>query len=78
MALKYHGLENSFDHEFYKEDYKNNNKFLHVLDHLNIDPSLAIVFENDNNEIKKAIVSGIPDTNIINIMNTRSKICTNL
>jgi beta-phosphoglucomutase len=68
LALQYHGLKNFFNHKFYKEDYgKDDNKFLHVLEHLNADPSLVIVFENDSHEIKKAIVSGVPDTNIINV-----------
>jgi beta-phosphoglucomutase-like phosphatase (HAD superfamily) len=67
MVLEYHSLKNIFDYKFYKEDYENNNKFLHVLDYLNVDPSIAIVFENDSNEIKKAILSGIPNTNIVNI-----------
>lgn len=68
IALQYHGLENTFNYKFYKENYKNDgNKFLHVLEYLNTDPSLAIIFENDSNEIKKAILSGVPDTNIINI-----------
>lgn len=68
IVLQYHGLKNSFNHKFYKEDYeKYDNKFLHVLEYLNVDPNMAIIFENDSDEIKKAIVSGVPDTNIVNI-----------
>lgn len=67
MVLEYHKLKNLFDYKFYKEDYKNNNKFLHSLDNLNIEPKLAMVFENDDNEIKKAILCGIPDKNIIKV-----------
>ncbi|NCD42395.1 MAG: HAD family phosphatase [Bacteroidia bacterium] len=71
IILRYHSLTNLFDHIFCKEDYKNqkNNKFKHVLNNLNIDPNLAIVFENDNKEIKKAILSGIPDKNIVTFNN---------
>lgn len=67
MIFKYHNLINFFDYTFYKEDYKNqeNNKFKHILNYLNIDPNLAIVFENDSNEIKKAIFSGVPNKNIV-------------
>lgn len=69
MILRYHNLINIFDYTFYKEDYKNqeNNKIGHILDCLNIDPSLTIVFENDVNEIQKAIFSGVPDKNIVNL-----------
>lgn len=69
MILRYHRLINIFDYTFYKEDYKNqeNNKFEHILNYLKIDPSLAMVFENDSNEIKKAIFSGVPNKNIVNL-----------
>ena len=67
MVLRYHGLTNSFDNIFYKEDYKNQrNKFEHVFSCLNIyDPSLALIFEDDVNEISKAKLLGIPDENIV-------------
>lgn len=66
IILTYHGLINLFDNIFYKEDYKKQrNKFEHVFSCLNIvDPSLALVFEDDINEILKAKFLGIPDKNI--------------
>ena len=69
MILIYHSVIKFFDYTFYKEDYKSqeSNKFEHVLNYLNIDPNLAIVFENDSNEIKKAISSGILDKNIVSL-----------
>jgi beta-phosphoglucomutase-like phosphatase (HAD superfamily) len=68
-VLRYHDLINIFDHMFYKEDYNKNNKFLHIMNYLNVNPDIIIVFENDNDEIKKAISSGIPDKNIIKVTN---------
>ena len=69
MLLRYHSLINVFDYTFYKEDYKNQgcNKFEYIFNHLNIDPSLAIVFDDDNYEIKKAIFLGVPHKNIVNL-----------
>lgn len=66
MVLRYHSLINLFDNIFYKEDYKKQiNKFEHVFSYLNIyDPSLALIFEDDVNEVLKAKLLGIPDKNI--------------
>ncbi|TXH70786.1 MAG: hypothetical protein E6Q83_04510 [Thiothrix sp.] len=69
LVLDYYKIKKFFNYRFYKDDYTNTNKFLHVINNLSLDPNLAIVFENDNNEIKKAILSGIPDKNIIKIQN---------
>jgi len=71
MVLSYHDLIKFFDYIFYKEDYGDNNKFTHVLYFFNISPNLVIIFENDEEEIRKAIFSGIQDKNIINIFNMR-------
>lgn len=68
LVLKYHHLDDTFDYKFYKDDYnEENNKFKYILDYLKIDPNLTIVFENENLEIKQAILAGIPEKNIINL-----------
>ena len=68
MILKYYNLTDSFDDKFYKNDYnKENNKFKYVIDYLKVDPSLAIVFENENSEIRQAKLAGIPSKNIIKL-----------
>ena len=72
MVLSYHSLIKYFNYIFYKEDYSNN-KFVHVLDHLNVNPSIVVVIENDDYEIEKAILSGIPEKNIVNITKIRGK-----
>jgi len=73
-VLMYQNLVNLFDHKFYKEDYKNNNKFKYVLEYFNLDPSLVMIFENDSNEIKKAVLSGVPNKNIVNTSNIKGTI----
>jgi len=69
QVLKYHKLINIFDYQFFKEDYTNisKDKFDYVIKKLNIDPKQIIVFENDTDEIKQAISSGIPKGNIVKI-----------
>lgn len=68
LILKYYNLTDSFDDKFYKNDYnKENNKFKYVIDYLKVDPSLAIVFENENSEIRQAKLAGIPSKNIIKL-----------
>lgn len=69
MLLKYHNLIKNFNHKFYKEDYKSqqNNKFEYIVNYLNIKPHLAVVFEDDKIQIQKAVLSGIPTKNIINM-----------
>ena len=68
MVLQHHGLTNNFDYIFFKEDYNQKSKFLHVVNYFGVSVSLIFVFENDNNEIRKAILSGIPDKNIVRIV----------
>lgn len=68
LILKYYNLTDAFDAKFYKNDYgEENNKFKYVLNYLKIDPNLAIVFENENSEIKQAKLAGIPATNIVKL-----------
>ncbi len=78
MVLKHHDLKSIFDHFFYKEDYKDDdNKFIHVLNSLNVDPDMAIVFENDSSEIERARIAGIKDGNLVNI-SSWGNLCSNL
>ena len=69
LLLNFHGLFNYFDYRFYKENknIEKDSKFNHVLTNLKIPSSSVIIFENDESEIKLAILSGIPENNIINI-----------
>lgn len=69
LLLKYHNLSAIFKHEFYKEDYNNQeiSKYKYAIDYLKINPNLVIIFENDQSEIKQALLAGIPAKNIINL-----------
>lgn len=68
LILEYYNLTDAFDDKFYKNDHnKENNKFKYVIDYLKVDPSLAIVFENENSEIRQAKLAGIPSKNIIKL-----------
>jgi len=73
MVLQYHGLTNIFDYLFFKEEYNQKSKFLHVINYFGVSASLIFVFENDNDEVRKAIESGIPDGNIIKVTNRGKK-----
>ncbi|MCC8198259.1 MAG: HAD family hydrolase [Tannerellaceae bacterium] len=68
MTLEYHQLIDYFCEKFYMFEIENHiskNKFKHALTHLKIHPSSVIVFENDANEMKNAILAGIDKNNII-------------
>lgn len=68
ITLKYHKLIDKFNHKFYRQktDTENkNNKFENALTCLNISPNSVLVFENDDSEIRKAIIAGISERNII-------------
>jgi beta-phosphoglucomutase-like phosphatase (HAD superfamily) len=67
MVLQHHRLENIFDYMFFKEDYNQKNKFLHILNYFGASANSILVFENDNDEIRKAIEFGIPDKNITKV-----------
>ena len=67
MVLQHHGLTNIFDYMFFKEDYSQKNKFLHVVNYFGVSANSIFVFENDNDEIRKAIASGIPDRNVVKV-----------
>lgn len=69
MVLRYHGLTNVFDYIFFKEDYNQKSKFHHVVNHFGVSANLIFAFENDDDEIRKAIEIGIPDKNVIKIAN---------
>ena len=67
MVLQHHGLTNIFDYMFFKEDYNQKNKFHHVVNYFGVSANSIFVFENDNDEIRKAIASGIPDRNVVKV-----------
>lgn len=67
MVLHHHRLENFFDYVFFKENYSQENKYLHVLNFLGASANSMLVFENDDNEIRKAVESGIPSENIMKV-----------
>jgi len=67
LLLNYYGLFNIFDKKYYKESYINqDNKYQYIIDDLNINLNDIIIFEDNHNEICKAIDLGIPSENIIN------------
>jgi len=68
LLLKYYNLFNIFDKKYYQESYlkSKDNKYQYILNDLNVTPSNVIIFEDNHNEIDKAINLGIPSENIIN------------
>ena len=67
LLLNHYDLFNLFDKKYYKEDYANkDNKYQHIINDLNINSNDIIIFEDNHNEICKAIDLGIQSENIIN------------
>jgi len=67
LLLNRYDLFNLFDKRYYKESYINqNNKYQYITNDLNINLNDIIIFEDNYNEICKAISLGIPSENIIN------------
>jgi len=67
LLLNHYNLFNLFDKKYYKEDYTNqDNKYQYIIDNLNIKLNDIIIFEDNHNEVCKAIDLGIPSENIIN------------
>ncbi len=65
VLLKWHQIIDKFDRCFYREDMVSGiNKYQYVLSVLCISASSVVVFENDESEIEKAILLGIPSENI--------------
>ena len=48
MVLHYHESTKIFDYMFFKEDYNQKRKFLHVVNYFGVSANLIFVFENDN------------------------------
>ncbi len=67
--LRHYTLSSIFDKKYYKESYTHlkGNKYQYVLKDLNIKPNNVILFEDNQDEIKKAIILNIPSENIINL-----------
>jgi len=67
LLLNYYNIFNLFDKKYYKESYVNqDNKYQYIINNLNIKLNDMIIFEDNNNEIYKAIELGVPIENIIN------------
>ena len=67
LLLNYYNLADFFEKKYYKEDYTNkDNKYKYILNHLNISLNNVIIFEDDQDEIGKAIKLSIPSERIIN------------
>ncbi len=67
-TLEYHRFTDKFDEMFFRENEKNSNemnKYLKALTGVKFLPTSAAVFENEKNEIEKAMKIGIPSENII-------------
>lgn len=69
LLLKHYGLFDLFDKKYYKENYTHseNNKYKYILDDLNATPNSVVIFEDNQYEIKKAILLNVPSKNIINL-----------
>ena len=67
LLLEYYNLKSFFDYIFYKENYLNNNKFEFICNYLNLKKDKIIVFENEIQEIEKAISIGIDKNNVFNL-----------
>jgi FMN phosphatase YigB (HAD superfamily) len=69
LTLEHHDLTNKFSAKFYRKNEKSedSNKYKFALASLKISPDAVIVFENDELEINAAVLSGIPQNNIIKI-----------
>jgi len=67
LLLNYYNLFSLFDKKYYQENYANqNSKYQYIINDLNINLNEMIIFEDNHNEICKAIDLGIPSENIIN------------
>lgn len=67
LLLNHHNLFELFSKKYYKENYVNqDNKYQYIINDLNINLNDIIIFEDNHNEICKAIDLGIPSENIIN------------
>jgi len=66
LLLNYYNLFNLFDKKYYKESYMNqDNKYQYIINDLNINLNDIIIFEDNYNEICKALDLGISSENII-------------
>jgi beta-phosphoglucomutase-like phosphatase (HAD superfamily) len=68
MTLKYHGIINLFTHLLYRQNVcglNNANKYKIALLRFKLSPDSVIVFENEEFEIKDAVLAGIPRKNIV-------------
>lgn len=66
-TLKFHNIFDKFDHIFYRQFSENEekiNKYQFAISSLEIAPNNIIVFENEDQEIKDAMIAGIPNSNI--------------
>ena len=64
-TLNYHGLIDDFTYKFYRQE--KDRKYEYALNYLQISPISVIAFENEESEIKAAILAGILSENIISI-----------
>lgn len=65
QILEYHSITTFFKQMYFKEDYKNSDKYTFLKD--NFDIEHLILFENEDEEIKKAKEIGLKENQIITI-----------
>jgi len=68
LLLNHYNIFDLFDKKYYKEDHaKTDNKYQYIINDLSMNLNNIIIFEDNSNEICKAIDLGIPSKNIINL-----------
>lgn len=63
-VLDYYKASKYFRNKYYREDFSGKSKFDFLINDLHNTPDTIILFENDKNMIKEAVLYGIPQINI--------------
>jgi len=74
LLLKHYNIFNLFDMRYYKESYiyHENNKYAYIFNDIKVDVNKILIFEDNINEIEKAIKLHVSPNHIINIRNRDS------
>jgi len=68
-TLSYHNLSECFTDAFYKDDFQSTtNKYQHIIETLDLDPTNIVVFENEDIEIQNAIKASICEAGIVPLL----------
>lgn len=64
LVLDYYSASKYFRNKYYREDFYGKSKFDFLINELHNAPDTIILFENDKDMIKEAVLYGIPQINI--------------